>query len=275
MRYLILSLALAFAPAASADNPAIRLPAAPPAPKVEPPATKTEPGVLTLKAGARYVVAAKVKCDLITFPDGLVEVEEKTGPRDWTAVFADGTGEPEDRNFPEPFLYALKAKPGASGTLTLYVIPQGYKSRNEWKVATVNVQGGQGPIPPPKPKPDPPKPDPPKPEPVTSFRVLFVVERMGNLTAAQNSVVHGVEVERFLEAKTMRTDGGRGWRRIDKDAPTDGDTPTMNALWRQTKPKLTAVPCVAVEVNGKVDIIPLEATPAAMVAKFKEYIGEK
>jgi hypothetical protein len=38
---------------------------------------------------------------------------------------------------------------------------------------------------------------------------------------------------------------------------------------------VTLTPCVAVEVNGKVEIISLETNPAAMVAKFKTYIGGK
>jgi hypothetical protein len=128
------------------------------------------------------------------------------------------------------------------------------------------------PTPTPAPK---PKPDDVKPAPVTSFRVLYIVERMATLTPGQNAVVHGAEVERFLDARTTKTDDTRGWRRIDPHAPTDGDTPTFNALWASVKPSVTAVPCVAVEINGKVEIVPLEETPAKMVAKFKSYLGEK
>ena len=131
------------------------------------------------------------------------------------------------------------------------------------------------PLPTPKP-PDPKPPEPtPQPQPVTSFRVLFIVERMANLTPGQNAVVHGAVVERFLDDRTTKTDGTRGWRRIDPHANTDGDTPTMNALWASVKPSITAVPCVAVEVNGKVEVIPLEETPAKMITKLRSYLGEK
>jgi hypothetical protein len=144
---------------------------------------------------------------------------------------------------------------------------------------TTIVVDGQRPDPDPQPDPGPvPQPQPdPMPGPVTSFRVIFIVERMANLTPAQNSVIHGVEVEKFLDDKTTKTDNTRGWRRIDKDAATDLDTPTWNTLWASTKAKLRPqdAPCAAVEVNGKVEIIPLEATPAAMVAKLQSYLGGK
>jgi hypothetical protein len=49
----------------------------------------------------------------------------------------------------------------------------------------------------------------------------------------------------------------------------------MNALWAAVKPKVTSTPCLAVEVNGKVEIVPLPATPAEAVAALKKYAGDK
>lgn len=135
-----------------------------------------------------------------------------------------------------------------------------------------------GPVPPgPNPPgPTPPGPTPPNPPaPVTSFRVLFVWESGTPLTAAQNSVINGLATAEYLDATTTKTDNTRGWRLYDKDRATDNDTATWNALWAAVKPKVTAVPCVAVEVNGKVDILPLGATPADMLATFKTYAGGK
>jgi hypothetical protein len=40
------------------------------------------------------------------------------------------------------------------------------------------------------------------------------------------------------------------------------------------KPKITTTPFFAVEVNGNVEIIPVEATPAVMIAKLKQYRGQ-
>lgn len=119
---------------------------------------------------------------------------------------------------------------------------------------------------------DPPKPiDPPKPQPVTSFRVILVTESAKTLTAAQNSVLHGKVVRDYLTANTTPEAGWAGWREFDKDANADKDSPTIKALWNAIKPKLTTTPCVAVEVNGNVEIIPLASTPAEMVATFDTY----
>jgi hypothetical protein len=48
----------------------------------------------------------------------------------------------------------------------------------------------------------------------------------------------------------------------------------MAAMWNAVKPAVTTVPAIAIEVNGKVEIIPLETTPAAMVQTLKKYRGQ-
>ena len=67
--------------------------------------------VVKLTKGMRYVIQADVRCDLVTFPEGLVTVQSKTGPREWTGIFAGGTGDYEDKTFDLPFIYALAASP--------------------------------------------------------------------------------------------------------------------------------------------------------------------
>lgn len=131
---------------------------------------------------------------------------------------------------------------------------------------------------PPAPPPAPPGPTPPAPgpapsptDPVTSFRVVVVYESGDSLTAPQRAVVYGKAVEDWLTANC--TGGAAGWRRRDKDAPGDAD-PTMAALWAAVRPKVTVTPCLAVERNGKVDIIPLGATPDAMLTTLKTYRGK-
>lgn len=124
------------------------------------------------------------------------------------------------------------------------------------------------PVVPPTPKPtDPVTP----PAPVTSFRVVLIYESADTLTAAQRAVVYGKPVEDWMTANC--TGGKAGWRRRDKDSPGDAD-PTMAALWAAIQPKVTTTPCAAVEVNGKVELIPLDATPAAMVATLTSYRGK-
>ena len=100
-----------------------------------------------------------------------------------------------------------------------------------------------------------------------------------SLTAAQRGIVYGKAVEDFLTANC--TGGKSGWRRRDKDAPGENDA-TMAALWAAVEPgtlpdgkpdpkRITVTPCVVMERNGKVEIVNLEATPAAMIDKLKKY----
>jgi len=133
--------------AACADSP-IRLPVSPTVIPNEMPAKPLAVVTKLSGKGMRYVVACKVKCDVLTFPDGVVAVDTKTGPRDWTGIFAGSTsGDYEDKHFPEPFLYALR--PLSTGQVTVVVIPQGYKDRSEWVTFSLDVEAGEGPRPPP------------------------------------------------------------------------------------------------------------------------------
>lgn len=134
------------------------------------------------------------------------------------------------------------------------------------KVAELTIQVGPRP-PPPDPKPiDPDKPKPPVP--VTSFRVILGYESAATMTQAQVNVLYGSKVEAWLNENC--TGGKSGWRRRDKDSAGDADQ-TMAALWKAVQEKITSVPFAAVEVNGKVEIIPLEPTPDAMIAKLTKY----
>jgi len=123
--------------------------------------------------------------------------------------------------------------------------------------------------------PQPPPPvDPiiPKPKPVvTSFRVALVFESGQTMTAAQTNVFYGGVVEEWMTANC--TGGKAGWRRRDRNADGDADQ-KFNEMWTAAKPALTTTPCVVVEVNKKIEIIPFEPTPAAMVAKLAEYKGK-
>lgn len=131
------------------------------------------------------------------------------------------------------------------------------------------------PIPPDPPKPPTPDPKPPNPQPVTSFRVLFVYESAKTLTVAQNSVIHAKIVRDYLTANTTPENGWSGWREFDQNANADKDASAIKALWAAVQPKLTALPCVAVEVNGRAEIIPMATTPADMVATFEKYKAGK
>jgi hypothetical protein len=121
----------------------------------------------------------------------------------------------------------------------------------------------------PTPTPPQPKPDDPKPPPVvTSFRVMFVYESAQGLTIP-------AAVRDYLTAKTTKDGDHAGWLRIDKDRTGEELPPTLKAMWRAVKPSVTAVPCMAVEVNGRVEIVPIPPTTDATLAALKAYLGEK
>lgn len=190
----------------------------------------------------------------------------------WDA--ADGA-EPEAYSWPDSKgpVYVIVAR-GYLGTYSLQPIKNGATAADapvkDGAPLKIQIISGKGPKPPPDPDPKPD--DPPKPQPVTSFRVFLVYESAQTQTQAQTNVLFGSKVESWLNDNC--TGGKAGWRRRDKDADGDAD-PTMAALWKAVKEKATTVPFAAVEVNGKVEIIPLESTPDAMVEKLKTYRGVK
>lgn len=141
-----------------------------------------------------------------------------------------------------------------------------------------------GPTPPPKPV-DPinpinpitpvvpvdPTPDDTKPPvPVSSFRVIFIKESGVTLDAAQTAIPGAKAVRDYLFSKTTRENGVTGWREYDPDTDATNDQPTMRAMWEQVKPKLTAIPCIAIEVNGNVEILPYPKNVAEALALIKK-----
>jgi hypothetical protein len=134
-------------------DPDIELPIGPaidPIPPV-PPA-----GVYTLNAGEMFVIGAKAKCRVKAYPESLVTVCLKTGPRDITGKFSGGKGD-EDRTFSKPFLYVVKAT-GGKGSVTIEITPYGFADDKQIVTTTIDVNGGQEiptPIPDVKPKPSP------------------------------------------------------------------------------------------------------------------------
>jgi hypothetical protein len=208
-----------------------------------------------------YVVQSDAEVQLLASPPGIVTVTEEVGPIRIRGRFVDGTGKTETRTYTKKQVFVIERV--QSGNVELLMVPKGAVERR--------LIADSDPIPPPKPK--PPGPNPPDPPaPVTSFRVFLIFESGNTLTAAQNSVLYGKTVEDYLNSKC--TGGKAGWRRRDKDLGGEND-PTMTALWTAIKPNITVTPCIAVEVNGKVDIIKLGATQAEMVATLNKYFGGK
>ncbi len=233
-----------------------------PAPVVVP---KDMPGpIATLSAGDWFVVQSDEDVQLLASPPGVVSITAEAGPIRIRGKFADSKGV-ETRVYGKKQVFIVERlldenKVPVPGTVELLLVPRG-------KVERRLVDDGSGPRPPPDPG---PKPRPKPPEPVSSFRVFIVFESATTLTTAQKAVVTGVKVEEWLDKNC--TGGANGWRRRDKDSPGETDR-EMAALWKAIQLEITAVPCVAVEVNKSVEIIPLGATPDEMIATLKKYKG--
>lgn len=209
---------------------------------------------------------------VVTAPE---RVHGDTGDWLFFTVTTDGKGvevfplDPGLRTFPSDKLknanelgfYA--SKPGAYRVL---VYSGGADGPSKPRVVTLVF--GTAPTPVPPGPVDPPVP----PAPVTSFRVILVFESAATLRPGEGAVLYGKAVEDYLVANCS---GGKdGFRRKDKDASTTNDTPTMNALWTAVRAAIkpgTKTPFAAVEVNGKVTLEPLPATPDEAVKLFTKY----
>ena len=131
-------------------------------------------------------------------------------------------------------------------------------------------------------KPDVPKPvDPvvpvvpvePEPEPVRSFRVIFVKESGSTLTAAQTAIPGAKAIREYLNAKTTVEGNLPGWREYDPQQNTKNEQPTMAAMWAAVHPKIQVIPCLVVEVNGKVTVLNYPANAEAALKTLKQYGG--
>lgn len=135
----------------------------------KPGAVAVQPGAaVKLNKGALYVISCTADCELLILPKGAASVQKKTGKRDYTAIFAGGTGDYEDRTFDGPFLYELKAT--STGPATVTIIPVGFKDRSEWVELLLDCNNGARP-----PPVDPDNTDPqPFPTPAAKLKEGFV-----------------------------------------------------------------------------------------------------
>jgi hypothetical protein len=113
----------------------------------------------------------------------------------------------------------------------------------------------------------------PVPPVVTSFRVIYVTESAKNLTKTQNAVINAAETVAYLNSKCTKTNNWGDFRSYDPQTPAEKDYPGLASMWAATKPVITTVPCVAIQVNDKVTIEPFPATVADAMTHFKKYGG--
>lgn len=128
--------------------------------------------------------------------------------------------------------------------------------------------------------PKPPKPvDPvvpvvPVPEPVRSFRVIFVKESASTLTAAQTAIPGAKAIRDYLIVKTTKEGNQPGWREYDPQQNTKNEQPTMAALWAAVQPRIQVIPCLVVEVNGKVTVLNYPADMDAALKTLQQFGGQ-
>lgn len=133
-----------------------------------------------------------------------------------------------------------------------------------------------GPAPAPKPKPKPKPDEPPAPTPATGLRVVMVYESSAPLTREQQAVIYSPAVSEYLTRKCVKSAAGHPeWRRWDRDIVlAASESPTMRALWTDTKPKLGALPQLLIVNDAAGQLYPLPATEADALKLLKQYGGE-
>lgn len=132
------------------------------------------------------------------------------------------------------------------------------------------------------PKPEPPKPvDPvtpvvpvdPQPVPVTSFRVIFVKESGSTLPAEQTAIPGAKAIREYLNAKTTREGNQAGWREYDPQQTTAGEQQTMAEMWSVVKSQINVVPCLVVQVNGKITVLNYPKNADEALKTLQQYGG--
>lgn len=123
----------------------------------------------------------------------------------------------------------------------------------------------------PVPPPQPPTPQPPQPQPVKSFRVIFVKESGQTLNAEQTPISSAKSIREYLVSKTTPESGLVGYREYDPQQNITNEQPAMKALWAAAKSSVTSVPCIVVEVNSKISIIPYPKNTSEALKILKEY----
>lgn len=218
MRLAIVLLALCFATDVHAQPPA----AAPWVRFPKPNTAAAVPPDVNKLTGENLFVIEGDKPFAVIETGGLVKVKEASGPVSIFARFVDGSGEMELRSFNAKYLAIVQ--PNGTGSATLVIVPQDWKSQTDFIRRTVQVDNGTAPRPPPKP--DEPTPKPPATDTLFptdgKFRVLILEETKdrSKLTPAQAAAIVGVPTREWLESNcSLDADGvTKAYRIFDKDA---------------------------------------------------------
>lgn len=249
---------------------------APVVPSVVTPDIPTETTPQVLEYGRFYVVESNDKFFLLASPSTIASVTYEEGPLKLRGIFVDGTGDIETRTYASKFLAIVDAKKEASGVAELIAVPSGVTG--EEKILRTFVQIGRGPRPPPVVVvPDEPEVDPtPTPDTPTGFRVILVYESSDKYPPETNNILFSTKITEYLSRACVQGPNKiPEWRKWDKDVQlTSIESPTLKALWEQSKPKFGTLPQLIIAVNGKAQIVELPPTEQETLDLLKKFGGQ-
>lgn len=214
----------------------------------------TAPKTVTVRLGEKILIEVKTSAKKVTWKTPIgVDTEAIDGGKRLACWAGEGT-------------YRLLAS-----------IPRGEDVLHSETILIVT--GPRPPPTPPQPPPDPVPPTPPQPVPVTSFRVIFVTESAAQLTAQQTAVSGAKSVRDYLNARTTpdKMANGQswaGWREFDPQITAANEYPGIKGVWDAARPKITTIPCLVVQVNEKIDILPYPKNAAECLATLQAYGGK-
>ena len=210
-------------------------------------------GVLQLTGDSLLVVQFKDERVLRPHPAKLVKVTKEQGPIRIRARFADGSGV-ETRTYAGPCVFIVEA--AGKGRVEFDAIPLGLKGEADIVTATVDVDSGMAPQPPP----DDGKVDP-KPKQAVAW--VVVVEETSQRTADTAKVLGDLAYWQSLLKRTPAVE----WRFYDKDS---ADAKLRNFDVFGAEIGLPAVLFLAAD-GKKIGGFKLPKTTAEIDAKLKEY----
>ena len=247
LRLACCGLFLSAATVLAAPPGAIRVPAGPVAPAPVAPAPDPA-AALKLTPDLLYVIDSDVPCLVLASPAGLVSVTEEAGPVRVRGRFADAPNKVESRTFKGKAVFTVEAV--GTGRVELLVVPVGAAKADQVVRRTVDVDAGQGPIPPPKPGPKPdPKPGP-KDVPLAAdpagLRVLIVYDSLEkDMLPGHREVIFGAKVRDWLDANAAK-DGYRMW-----PSASLGDLAGAERHWRDAAARKRESLPYCIISNGK------------------------
>ena len=251
---------------------------APVVPSVVTPDITTDGTPQVLEYGRFYVVESNEKFFLLASPSTIASVTYEEGPLKLRGIFVDGTGDIETRTYASKFIAIVDAKKEATGVAELIAVPSGVPSED--KILRTLVQIGRGPRPPPvvvvpdEPEVDP-TPTPPEDVP-TGFRVILVYESSDKYPPETNNILFSTKITEYLtKACVQGPNRIPEWRKWDKDVQlTSNESPTIKALWEQSKPKFGTLPQLIIAVNGKAQVVELPPTEQETLDLLKKFGGQ-